>query len=147
MQVRVGPSSVIDDESQDAHTILTKDDAPNHRSDEAARLLGYKGRVVSASLILSREHVLSEFAYAMNAEIASKDTRFHNPMYIGDSLGLEDEILAVRTNRAGPSSGLVFLRRNVLNQDGVLVKEYKRLTMSVVTEATFQALKELEDHT
>jgi len=47
----------------------------------------------------------------------------------GDTLFAETEILEVRESRSKPDRGTVKVHTRVLNQDGVLVAEFKRLVL------------------
>ena len=48
------------------------------------------------------------------------------PVFHGDTLFAESEVLEVRESRSKPDRGTVKVHTRVLNQDGVLVAEFKR---------------------
>ena len=52
-----------------------------------------------------------------------------NPLFAGDTLYSESEVLEVRESRSRPEQGIVKVRTRGLNQDGVVVIEYVRSVM------------------
>jgi acyl dehydratase len=50
-------------------------------------------------------------------------------VFHGDTLFAETEVLEVRESRSKPDRGTVRVHTRVLNQDGVLVAEFKRLVL------------------
>ena len=52
-----------------------------------------------------------------------------NPLFAGDTLYSESEVLEVRESRSRPEQGIVKVRTRGLNQDGQVVIEYTRSVM------------------
>lgn len=52
-----------------------------------------------------------------------------NPVFVGDTLFAESEVLEVRGSQTSPSAGIVSLRTRGVNQDGVVVIEFRRTFM------------------
>jgi acyl dehydratase len=50
-------------------------------------------------------------------------------VFHGDTLFCESEVLEVKPSRSKPDRGTVRVHTRVLNQDGVLVAEFKRLVL------------------
>ena len=50
-------------------------------------------------------------------------------MFHGDTLFVESEVLEVKPSRSKPDRGTVKVHTRVLNQDGVLVAEFKRVVL------------------
>ena len=50
-------------------------------------------------------------------------------MFHGDTLFCESEVLEVKESKSKPDRGTVRVHTRVLNQDGVLVAEFKRLVL------------------
>ena len=50
-------------------------------------------------------------------------------MFHGDTLFCESEVLEVKQSQSKPDRGTVRVHTRVLNQDGVLVAEFKRLVL------------------
>jgi acyl dehydratase len=51
------------------------------------------------------------------------------PVFHGDTLFVESEVLEKKESRSKPDRGTVKVHTRVLNQDGVLVAEFKRLVL------------------
>lgn len=62
------------------------------------------------------------------ANLGYADCRFLAPVYPGDTLNATSEILGLRENSSG-DSGIVYLRTDGVNQDGVTVLTYVRWVM------------------
>jgi Acyl-CoA dehydrogenase, middle domain len=56
-------------------------------------------------------------------------TSHPNPVLDGDTLFCETEVLEKRESKSKPDRGTVKVRTRVLNQDGILVAEFKRLVL------------------
>lgn len=54
---------------------------------------------------------------------------FPNPVFHGDTLYCETEVLEAKASASKPDRGVVKVHTRVLNQDGVLVAEFKRLVL------------------
>jgi len=63
------------------------------------------------------------------ANLAWDDIKLPNPVFVGDTLFAESEITALRESGSNPSVGIVSLRTRGVNQDGVVVIEYRRTFM------------------
>jgi itaconyl-CoA hydratase len=63
------------------------------------------------------------------ANLAWTDIRLPTPVYVGDTLYAETEILSLRRSTSNPSVGIVGMRTRGLNQRGETVVEYKRTFM------------------
>lgn len=62
------------------------------------------------------------------ANLGYADCRFVAPVYPGDTLSATSEVLGLRENSSG-DSGIVYVRTNGVNQDGVTVLTYARWVM------------------
>ncbi|MGH2939353.1 MAG: MaoC family dehydratase [Solirubrobacterales bacterium] len=63
------------------------------------------------------------------ANLAWDDIQLPNPVFVGDTLFAESEILDLRESRSDRSVGIVSLRTRGVNQDGVVVVEFRRTFM------------------
>jgi acyl dehydratase len=63
------------------------------------------------------------------ANLATESLSHPNPVFHGDTLFAETEVLEKRESRSKPDRGTVKVHTRVLNQDGVLVAEFKRLVL------------------
>lgn len=63
------------------------------------------------------------------ANLGWTDIRLPNPVFVGDTLWAESEILATRASRSKPDLGIVSIRSRGINQRGEVVIEYLRTFM------------------
>jgi acyl dehydratase len=63
------------------------------------------------------------------ANLATEELKHPAPVFHGDTLFCESEVLEKRESKTKPDRGTVRVHTRVLNQDGVLVAEFKRLVL------------------
>ena len=63
------------------------------------------------------------------ANLATEELSHPAPVFHGDTLFVESEVLETKESRSKPDRGTVKVHTRVLNQDGVLVAEFKRLVL------------------
>ncbi|QEC47382.1 MaoC family dehydratase [Baekduia soli] len=63
------------------------------------------------------------------ANLGWTDIKLPNPVFAGDTLYAESEILGLRESSSRPNVGIVSLRTRGINQDGVVIMEYLRTFM------------------
>jgi itaconyl-CoA hydratase len=63
------------------------------------------------------------------ANLGWTDIRLPAPVFVGDTLWAESEILEVRPSESRPTVGIVSMRSRGVNQHGVVVIEYLRTVM------------------
>ncbi len=63
------------------------------------------------------------------ANLATEELKHPAPVFHGDTLFCESEVLEKKESRSKPDRGTVKVHTRVLNQDGVLVAEFKRLVL------------------
>jgi acyl dehydratase len=63
------------------------------------------------------------------ANLATEELKHPAPVFHGDTLFCESEVLDKTESRSKPDRGTVKVHTRVLNQDGVLVAEFKRLVL------------------
>jgi 2-methylfumaryl-CoA hydratase len=83
------------------------------------------------------------------ANLGYADVRFLHPVFAGDTLSVDSEVLAVKENSSG-KSGVVYVRSTGHNQDGIAVLSYVRWVMvhkrDAMTTQAASALPDLPDH-
>jgi acyl dehydratase len=60
------------------------------------------------------------------ANLGMSDVRFPAPLFEGDTVRCETEVMAVRESKSRPDAGIVDFVHRTFNQDGVLVAECRR---------------------
>ncbi len=95
-----------------------------------ARAIGYPTAPVDDLIVF---HVIlgktvPDISLNAIANLGYADCRFLAPVYPGDTLSATSEVLGLRENSSG-DSGIVYVRTNGVNQDGVTVLTYARWVM------------------
>lgn len=60
------------------------------------------------------------------ANLGWDEVRFPKPLFCGDTIRVESEVLETRASRSRPQNGIVIFMHRAYNQDGELVGECKR---------------------
>jgi acyl dehydratase len=63
------------------------------------------------------------------ANLSTEELSHPAPLFHGDTLFVESEVLDVRPSRSKPDRGTVKVHTRAYNQDGVLVAEFKRMVL------------------
>jgi acyl dehydratase len=63
------------------------------------------------------------------ANLGWDEVRFPVPIFVGDTLRIETEVLDVRASKSRPGQGIVTFMHRAFNQDGVLVAYCKRASL------------------
>jgi acyl dehydratase len=63
------------------------------------------------------------------ANLATEELSHPAPVFHGDTLYVESEVLDVRPSESKPDRGVVRVRTDVYNQDGTLVATFKRAVL------------------
>jgi acyl dehydratase len=69
------------------------------------------------------------------ANLAWTDIALPRPVYVGDTLWAESEILGARRSQSRPATGIISLRTRGVNQRGEVVIEFKRTFMAYSRDA------------
>jgi acyl dehydratase len=64
------------------------------------------------------------------ANLAWTDIKLPRPVFVGDTLWAESEILELRASESNPAVGIVTMRCRGVNQEGATVIEYRRTFMA-----------------
>src|SRR5438270_14025713 len=104
---------------------------PLHVNDVYARA-SQQGRNVVAgpyvyALIFGRS--VSDGSGKAIANLATEELSHPAPVFHGDTLFVESEVLEKKESRSKPDRGTVRVHTRVFNQDGVLVAEFKRVVL------------------
>lgn len=111
-------------------TLLTVNTNPIHFDAAYAAQTEYKRPLVDSTLTLAIATGLSVSDVSMNAiNLGWDEVRLPHPLFEGDTLYAESQVLAMRESRSHPSRGIVQLKTTGRNQDGQTVIEFKRTIM------------------
>lgn len=106
---------------------LTGDRSPLASSTELARSLGFQREVIPDLLVF---HIVFgksviDVSHKANANLGYADVRFTRPVYPGDTLVAESEVIGLREVSAG-DAGVVYVRTRGTNQKGQEVLTFMR---------------------
>lgn len=63
------------------------------------------------------------------ANLGCDEVRFPAPLFIGDTVHVQTEVLQVRESKSRPTQGIVTMLHRAYNQHGVLVAHCKRMSL------------------
>lgn len=101
-----------------------------HSSDEFARACGLDGSpmddLIAFHLVFGK--TVPEISLNAVANLGYAEGRWHRPVWAGDTLRAESEVIGLKENSSG-TSGVVWVRTRGLNQNDELVLDYVRWVM------------------
>ncbi len=115
-------------------TALSMNPAPLHLDAEYARTTPYKRQLVTSVFTLGLVMGLSVtdlFAGTSYGNLGFDRITFPNPVFIGDTLRAETEIVSKRESRSRPEAGIIQVVHRGYNQRDELVVEAARAGLSM----------------
>jgi acyl dehydratase len=109
-------------------TLLTMNTNPNHFDYEYASQSEFGRPIVNSGLtvaIVLGQSVIDTSQQAF-ANLAWDEIRLTRPLFVGDTLYAESEVLSVRDSASRPHAGIVEIRTRGLNQKGETIVTWKR---------------------
>ena len=101
-----------------------------HSSDEFARACGLDGSpmddLIAFHLVFGK--TVPDISLNAVANLGYAEGRWHRPVWAGDTLRAESEVIGLKENSSG-TSGVVWVRTRGLNQNDELVLDYVRWVM------------------
>jgi acyl dehydratase len=118
-------------------TALTHNTNPVHFDDEFAAATRFGQRLVNSCFTLSLVVGLSvpDTSENATANLEWHTVRLPNPVFHGDTIWAESEVLATRRSASRPTVGIVEIRTRGINQRTEVVCEYRRSFMIYSREA------------
>jgi itaconyl-CoA hydratase len=111
-------------------TLLTVNNNPIHFDSNYALRTQFKKPVVDSTFTLALVTGLSVSDISQNAvNLGWDEVRLPNPVFDGDTLYAQSEVLDMRESRSRPRMGIVRFKTIGFNQDGTLVIAFKRAIM------------------
>lgn len=104
-------------------SLLTMNTQPVHIDNEAAKASIFGRPLVNSLLTLGLMVGMSVNDTTFGTTIANlgmSDVRFPHPLFEGDTIRIRTTVLAKRESKSRPGEGIVTLRHEALNQDGVV---------------------------
>jgi acyl dehydratase len=109
-------------------TLLTNNAHQVHFNSDYAKKTEFGRPLVVSTLTLAIVTGLSVQDVSMNAiaNLGWNDVRLTAPVFAGDTLYAESEVLSVRPSESRPDQGIVTVRTRGFNQDGTTVVTFER---------------------
>ena len=125
------PGKTITESDDHLFCLITMNHHPLHINDVYAQGSQQGKNVVVGPLVysLALGMSVSDVSGKAIANLATEELSHPNPVFHGDTLFCETEVLDVKPSKSKPDRGIVKVHTRVLNQDGVLVAEFKRLVL------------------
>src|SRR4051794_19963089 len=125
------PAKTVTEADDHMFCLLTMNHHPLHINDVYAAESQQRRNVVVGPLVYSLALGMSvaDVSGKAIANLATEDLRHPAPVFHGDTLFAESEVLEVTPSQSKPDRGVVRVHTRVLNQQGVLVAEFKRLVL------------------
>ncbi len=115
---------------------LTHNPAPLHLDAEYMKNSEFGQRIVNSCLTLAFMVGISVGDTTVGTTVANlgwDEVRFPKPLFHGDTIHIETEVLEVRDSKSRPENGIVIFAHRAYNQDDVLVGECKRSALMMRT--------------
>ncbi len=126
------PSRTVTETDNLLFTTLTLNPQPLHLDAEFARKSVHGGILVNSIFTLGLVVGLSVGDTTLGTTLGNlgfEKTEFPNPVFLGDTISAQTEVLANRTSRSKPDRGIVTFEHRGINQKGDIVCRTKRLAM------------------
>src|ERR687896_1510877 len=125
------PAKTITEADDHLFCLLTMNHHPLHINDVYAQQSQQGRNVVVGSLVYSMMLGMSvpDVSGKAIANLATEELQHPAPVFHGDTLFAESEVLEVRPSQSKLDRGVVKVHTRVLNQEGTLVAEFKRAVL------------------
>lgn len=112
-------------------TLLTMNTNPLHFDVEYAKQTQFERPLINSCLTLAivTGQSVTDVSENAVANLGWDDVRLPNPLFAGDTLYAETEVLELRASASRPYAGIVRIATRGMNQDGTIVIEFKRTIM------------------
>lgn len=122
-------------------TLLTMNTQPLHFDQEYAKKTQFGRNLINSCLTLAITVGQSVTDLTQNAvaNLGWDEVRLPNPLFVGDTIYAESEVLSKRESKSHPEAGIVTVKTRGYNQKGETVIEFKR-TFMVYRQAHWKAM-------
>jgi acyl dehydratase len=122
------PAKTVTEADDHMFCLITMNHHPLHINDVYAAQSQQGRNVVVGPLVYSLALGMSvgDVSGKAIANLATEDLKHPAPVFHGDTLFVESEVLEVTPSRSKPDRGVVKVRTDAYNQDGALVATFRR---------------------
>jgi acyl dehydratase len=127
------PGRTITQYDNVSFTLLTMNTHPMHFDEEYARHSEFGRCIVCSPLTVALMVGMSvtDVSQKAIANLGWTDIKLTHPLFAGDTLYAESEVLDKRESRSRPNAGLVSVKTKGFNQDKVMVCEFNRTMLTM----------------
>lgn len=132
MVVRHAMTRTVTETDNLLFTALTMNPQPLHLDEEFARESMYGQRIVNSVFTLGLVagiHVSDLTLGTTLGNLGFKEVTFPKPVFIGDTLRVESEVLSARESKSRPTTGIVELEHRAINQRDEVVCVLRRAAL------------------
>src|SRR6059058_1240590 len=125
------PAKTVTEADDHLFCLITMNHHPLHINDVYAKQSQQGRNVVVGPLVysLALGMSVSDVSGKAIANLATQELKHPAPVFHGDTLFVESEVLEVKPSRSKPDRGTVKVHTCAYNQDGQLVAEFKRVVL------------------
>ena len=125
------PAKTVTEADDHLFCLITMNHHPLHINDVYAGKSQQGRNVVVGPLVysLALGMSVSDVSGKAIANLATEELSHPAPVFHGDTLFVESEVLDVTPSRSNPDRGVVKVRTDVYNQDGTLVATFRRAVL------------------
>ncbi len=125
------PGRTIGETDNTWFTLLTMNNHQLHFDAEYAAKSEFRRPLVNSCLTLSIVvgMSVSDVSYKAIGNLGWNDIKLTAPVFAGDTLYAESEVIAKRESQSRPTQGIVTVRTTGVNQDGKIVISYERTVL------------------
>jgi acyl dehydratase len=122
------PGRTITQHDNISFTLLTMNTHPMHFDEEYAKHSEFGRCIVCSPLTVALMVGMSvtDVSQKAIANLGWTDIKLTHPLFAGDTLYAESEVLEKRESKSRPNAGLVSVKTRGFNQDKVMVCEFNR---------------------
>lgn len=122
------PGRTVTETDNTWFTLLTMNTHPMHFDAEYAKHSEFGKCIICSPLTVALMVGMSvtDVSQKAIANMGWTDIRMTHPLFAGDTLTSETEVLSKRESKSRPNAGLVTVKTSGFNQDGVLVCDFQR---------------------
>ncbi len=122
------PGRTITETDNTWFTLLTMNTHPMHFDAEYAKHSEFGRCIICSPLTVALMVGMSvtDVSQKAIANMGWTDIRMTHPLFAGDTLTAESEVLGKRESKSRPNAGLVTVKTRGFNQDGKLVCDFER---------------------
>jgi itaconyl-CoA hydratase len=111
--------------------LLTQNSAAPHVDHHYAAQTEFRRPLVNSTFTfaLVTGQSVSDISYNVIANLGWDEVRLSNPVFVGDTIYSQSEILSARESKSRPEGGIISVRTAGFNQDGLEVITFRRTVM------------------